>query len=415
MPELSTRSRDWAPFLFRSVQLACGSGAHFLLGLQMGIYDMLCWAREGHRLYPASLVHVAVGCLLCAACAVSADSPETRRIRWLTLRMVCLRSCATAFRLTSLCRPPPLYMIVVIMYGLAVLSIVVSYLQLRERAVYACVVTVCGACGVVAAAGKPDTLYGRFYDTDIDIMAFLQALALMEAFLALALAGGRLYCKTLQDAELVPVSGFAAVVPSDTTGERTPDQSLVAGSLAAAQTAGECSDSGLSRPSRAVSGSQDSGRSLCSLWSDATDASQRPDSAIIEQFAIRSLQHLVATALVNSENYPGDGTHTVVYMSTDAVQVAPSSCHAPNRDWIQFLEGVWHVDSCCAGCTPEWAFSLQFRGGSITCNSGLEGNLVLRDRRWHLEGAPLVWISDTLIARYSRAGDHLVWTRQASP
>eukprot|EP00929_Paragymnodinium_shiwhaense_P004306 TRINITY_DN10515_c0_g1_i1.p1 TRINITY_DN10515_c0_g1~~TRINITY_DN10515_c0_g1_i1.p1 ORF type:complete len:112 (+),score=8.78 TRINITY_DN10515_c0_g1_i1:23-358(+) len=105
----------------------------------------------------------------------------------------------------------------------------------------------------------------------------------------------------------------------------------------------------------------------------------------------------------------------VLFMTTGRVPGLPGSLqHVAERDWLLFLEGVWQVDDCCAGSAPPWAFSLHFREGTLRYDSGSEGHLVLRDGRWHLEGAALVWISDTLIGRYSHAGDHLIWSRHPS-
>eukprot|EP00929_Paragymnodinium_shiwhaense_P120907 TRINITY_DN92976_c0_g1_i1.p1 TRINITY_DN92976_c0_g1~~TRINITY_DN92976_c0_g1_i1.p1 ORF type:complete len:394 (+),score=20.47 TRINITY_DN92976_c0_g1_i1:107-1288(+) len=387
--------------MLRKVQLAWGSAAGCVLGLQMGIHDLLAYSLAGHCRSTRSLVQVGFGCCLCCCCSASALSPESFRMRWLTLRMVCLRSCTASFRLTSLRKYPAFYMGVVLVHVLAVLALVSPDLKPLERGVQACVMVV---CGVVAVAGRLDFTYGT--------TAFLQASALLEAFLALALAVGRLCSKRSQGAEVVPTDSFAAAMPTESTGG-APDQAPAITSFARAETVGRPEDSHSSVLSQA--GSTDDILSFCSpLCSDVSDKSQRLDSTVVEVFAMGTLQSLAARALLNSVSYPGDGTHTLLYMTTTtAVQSGVTgSCNAAKRDWVQFLEGVWQVDDCCAGCAPPWAFSLEFRDGTVMYNSGCQGNLTLRDCRWHLEGAPLVWISDALIARYSPAGDHLVWHRQ---
>eukprot|EP00929_Paragymnodinium_shiwhaense_P089376 TRINITY_DN49522_c0_g2_i1.p1 TRINITY_DN49522_c0_g2~~TRINITY_DN49522_c0_g2_i1.p1 ORF type:complete len:109 (+),score=12.73 TRINITY_DN49522_c0_g2_i1:42-329(+) len=91
----------------------------------------------------------------------------------------------------------------------------------------------------------------------------------------------------------------------------------------------------------------------------------------------------------------------------------PGCCNLTGADrWLQFLEGVWQIDDCCAGVAPPWAFCLQFRGGNLTYQAGDAGLIAVICGMWHLEGAPLTWISNSLIARYSQAGDHFIWSRQ---
>eukprot|EP00929_Paragymnodinium_shiwhaense_P004309 TRINITY_DN10515_c0_g4_i1.p1 TRINITY_DN10515_c0_g4~~TRINITY_DN10515_c0_g4_i1.p1 ORF type:complete len:436 (+),score=38.03 TRINITY_DN10515_c0_g4_i1:88-1395(+) len=414
-----------ASLLSTGLKLACGSAASGMLGLQMGIGDMLCGGLGGEIGDPASVAHIAFGFCLCLACAFSVVSSEMSRSRWLTSHLVCLRSGAVPFRLAVVLEPPSSLVYVSFVtaaYFPAVLVVVSSNLNMLERALHACVMVV---CGVVAFGGHEKLFY------DMDAASLVQAAALTEACFAMGLAVGRFCSKRMQRALQEPTDVYAAVVPISTSGIETPDQLISSSSFAATQTIGNPDESRptVTFPRPATPPAPMSPRTSCSFvssddilslstpFSEITEGSQTLDSACIEGFAIRSFQSLAARALIASVSCPGDGPHMAAFMSTDSrlpALLPGSRQHAAGRDWLLFLEGEWQVDACCAGSAPLWAFSLDFRRGTVRYHSGVEGQLVFQDGRLHMEGAALVWISDTLIGRYSQMGDHLLWSRSSS-
>eukprot|EP00929_Paragymnodinium_shiwhaense_P071777 TRINITY_DN36457_c0_g1_i2.p1 TRINITY_DN36457_c0_g1~~TRINITY_DN36457_c0_g1_i2.p1 ORF type:complete len:374 (+),score=23.15 TRINITY_DN36457_c0_g1_i2:133-1254(+) len=360
-------------------------------GLQMGACDLVAWWCFSVRL-PGSTLEVALAGFdfaLCSVCAFSAALPDCSWMRRLTLHAVCAKISSAPFSFEFLLVQPVAYACVLFPCVLAVYVLCDSCFCRGECMAHVWLSIVWLIASVVADHPQ--------YRSTSEASIFLWVKAVAEAIVCIGLSM-RILCSRSSGAT-------TAVEPVQTEGDMPRASSCP----------GRCSSQSPdvigNTPSLCSEMSTD--EDLCSFNSVVTN---HPDAALHHeirlQFAGATFFNFVARALNSSAGNCGNACQGTAGLQAGLVQEMGTCCKTTANLWLAFLEGVWQLDECCAGCAPSWLLTLHFRDGVLTYSSRLQGELAQRDGAWHLEGAPLLFISQTLIARFSHAGDHLVWRRQ---